>query len=441
MTAAAHNGPQGLDDDLVPPLNALQAMAESSRCLYCYDPACVNACPTGIDIPGFIHRINDGNVVGAAKTILSANIMGGTCARVCPTEILCEQACVRNAGEQRPVSIGRLQRFATDALMARGGGHPFARAPGSGKRVAVVGAGPSGLACAHRLSMLGHAVNIFEAKAKPGGLNEYGLAAYKMTGDFAQREVAFILGIGGIDIHYGKRLGDDLQLGALSGDYDAVFLAIGLAAGRPLGVEGSDLAGVMEALSFIEALRQGRAPAVAGRVVVIGGGNTAVDAAIQSHCLGAEDVVMAYRRGIAQMGATTWEQQLARISGVAIKPWLAPKRILGSGGKVTGVVFERTRLVDGRLQGTGTDVELSADLVLSAVGQELREGELAGIPVTEGRIGIDADYQTARPGVFAGGDCVKSGLDLTVQAVEDGKRAALAIDRFIRKGVSHGRSA
>jgi len=433
MTAAAHSGPQGLDDDLVPPLNALQAMAESSRCLYCYEPACVSACPTGIDIPGFIHRIADGNVVGAAKTILSANIMGGTCSRVCPTEVLCEQACVRNSGEQHPVAIGRLQRFATDRMLANGGSHPFARAADSGKRVAVVGAGPAGLSCAHRLSLLGHRVDIFEAKPKPGGLNEYGLAAYKMTGDFAQREVAFILALGGIVLHHGKRLGETIHLDALSRDYDAVFLAVGLSLPRAVGLEGDDLEGVIEALSFIEKVRQGNRATVGGRVVVIGGGNTAVDAAIQAHCLGAGEVVMAYRRGIAQMGATAWEQQLARISGVAIKPWLAPKRFRGSGGKVTSVLFERTQLVDGHLTGTGVDVELPADLVLTAVGQELRDEDLAGLAVQAGRVRIDADYRTERTGVFAGGDCVKSGLDLTVQAVEDGKRAVLAIDRFIRE--------
>ncbi len=432
MTAAAHNSPQGLDDDLVPPMNALQAMAESSRCLYCYEAACVRACPTAIDIPGFIRRIGDGNVAGAAKVILAANIMGGTCSRVCPTEILCEQACVRNTGEARPVAIGRLQRFATDALLARAESHPFTRAAESGKRVAVVGAGPAGLSAAHRLSQLGHRVDVFEARPKPGGLNEFGLAAYKMTNDFAQREVAFILGLGGITIHYGRRLGEDLPLDDLAGDYDAVFLAIGLARPRPLGLEGDGLSGVMEALHFIEALRQRKAPPVGGRVVVIGGGNTAVDAAIQAHCLGADEVVMAYRRGVEQMAATAWEQQLARISGVVIRPWLAPKRIVGAGGKATGVVFERTRLVDGRLTGSGAEVELPADLVLSAVGQELKEDELGGLAVRQGRIDIDDGYRTGRPGVFAGGDCVKSGLDLTVQAVEDGKRAALAIDRFIR---------
>ncbi len=255
-----------------------------------------------------------------------------------------------------------------------------------------------------------------------------------MTGDFAQREVAFILGLGGIALHYGKRLGRDVQIDALSKDYDAVFLAIGLGRPRALGLEGDALDGVVQALNFIERLRQGTPPAVGRRTVVIGGGNTAVDAAIQAHCLGAEEVVMAYRRGTDQMGATAWEQQLARISGVVIKSWLAPKRILGSGGAVTGVLFERTHLVDGRLTGTGVDVELPADLVLTAVGQELCEDDLTGIAVTAGRVDVDADYRTGRPGVFAGGDCVKSGLDLTVQAVEDGKRAALAIDRFIRRG-------
>lgn len=434
MTAAARqSGPQGLDDDLVPPLNALQAMAESGRCLYCYDPPCVSACPTAIDIPGFIRRITDGNVVGAARTILSSNILGGTCSRVCPTEILCERSCVRNAGEESPVSIGRLQRYATDALMARGGAHPFTRAAETGRRVAVVGAGPAGLACAHGLSLLGHAVEIFEARPKPGGLNEYGLAAYKMTGDFAQREAAFILAIGGIAIHHGQMLGETLDLDVLVRDFDAVFLGVGLGVARGLKIPGAELAGVRQALSFIEAIRQGLAPDLAGRrVVVIGGGNTAVDAAIQALCLGAGEVVMAYRRGLDQMGATAWEQRLARMSGVVIKPWLAPKRIEGANGKVGTVVFEQTRPSREGGQGTGDEIALPADLALTAIGQELGAPALPGVAVTDGRLAVDDEYRTSRAGVFAGGDCVKSGLDLTVQAVEDGKRAASAIDRYIR---------
>lgn len=424
-------GPKTLDHDLVPPLTRLQAMAESARCLYCFEAACVKACPTGIDVPGFIRRIADENVVGAARTILSANILGGTCSRVCPTEILCEQACVRTAGEQRAVAIGRLQRYAVDALMEKRG-HPFVRAAESGKRVAVVGAGPAGLACAHGLSRLGHRVDIFEAKAKAGGLNEFGLAAYKMAGDFAQREVAFILELGGMAIHSGKCLGRDLALDQLAADYDAVFLAIGLGLARGLNIEGSDLAGVMDALGFIEGLRQGARPSIGRRVVVIGGGNTAIDAAVQARCLGVDEVLMAYRRGPAQMSATDWEQQLARSSGVVIRPWLAPRRVIGTDGRVKAVLFEATRLDGGCLIGTGELVELLADTVLVAVGQGLRQADVGGLAVADGRIAIDAEYRTSRVGVFAGGDCVKSGLDLTVQAVQDGKLAAQAIDRFLR---------
>ncbi|MDR3435008.1 NAD(P)-dependent oxidoreductase [Telmatospirillum sp.] len=432
MNAVAHqSAPQSLNADLTPPLSALQAMVESARCLYCFEPACVSACPTGIDIPGFIRRIADGNVAGAGRTILSENILGGTCARVCPTEILCQQACVRNTGEERPVAIGRLQRFATDALMGKGG-HPFIRAAESGKAVAIVGAGPAGLACAHRLSLLGHRVDIFEARPKPGGLSEYGLAAYKMADDFAQRETSFILALGGIAVHYGRTLGETLDLDALSADYNAVFLAVGLGNPRPLGIAGDDLAGVEDALAFIEKIRQGVAAPILGRVIVIGGGNTAVDAAIQALCLGAGEVVMAYRRGAAQMGATAWEQQLALTRGVIIKPWLAPKRIVGEDGRVEAVQFERTILADGVFLSTGEVIEVPADLVLTAIGQGLRADDLAGLAIDGGRIVVDNRYQTGRPGVFAGGDCIKSGLDLTVQAVEDGKRAAQAIDRFIR---------
>jgi glutamate synthase (NADPH/NADH) small chain len=423
--------PIRLDADLTPPLSPRQAIAESARCLYCFDAACVSACPTGIDIPGFIRRITDGNPIGAGRTILAENILGGTCARVCPTEILCQAACVRSKAGEPPVAIGRLQRFATDALMARLP-HPFSRAPDSGKTVAVVGAGPAGLAAAHRLSLLGHRVALFDARPKPGGLNEYGLAAYKMTGDFAQQEVAFILDIGGIALHRGQRLGADITLDGLAAAFDAVFLAIGLSRSASLAIEGVDSPGVVDALSFIEGVRQGQPLAVPGRVVVIGGGNTAVDAAMQALCLGAESVTLAYRRGPAHMGATPWEQQLARSSGVVIAPWLAPQRIIGM-TRVEAVRFERTRLADGRLAGTGELVTLAADLVLTAVGQGLGTPDLPGVDIVDGRIAVDDAYQTARSGVFAGGDCIKTGLDLTVQAVEDGKRAAQAIDSFLRR--------
>lgn len=225
--------------DLAPPLNARQAALESARCLYCYDAPCVNACPTEIDIPGFIRSIAQENVQGAAQKILSANILGGSCARVCPTEILCQRACVRNnAQECAPVLIGQLQRYALDH--AGFDEHPFKRSPATGKRIAVVGAGPAGLSCAHRLAMHGHDVVLFEARTKAGGLNEYGIARYKLVDDFARREVEFLLQIGGIELRHGQRLGDNLALGALHDEYDAVFLGIGLAASKRLGLEDED---------------------------------------------------------------------------------------------------------------------------------------------------------------------------------------------------------
>lgn len=430
MSGSFH--PIGLDQDLVPPLSNLAAMAEASRCLYCYEAACVTACPTSIDIPGFIRRIGNGNLTGAAKTILESNILGGTCARACPTEVLCEQACVRNKAEKVSVAIGRLQRHAVEHLIDRGA-QPFHQGPSTGRRVAVVGAGPAGLACAHQLARLGHAVTLFDAQDKAGGLNEYGLAAYKMAGDFAAREVAFVLGVGGIEHRAGMALGRDVTLNELRQDHDAVFLGIGLGKTNRLAVEGEDLSGVSDAVDAIAALRQGTPPDVAGkRVIVIGGGNTAVDAAIQSLLLGAASVDLVYRRGTDQMGATQYEQDLARTSGVTLRTWLAPRCINGADGKVAGVEFERMEMRDGRLTGTGAMLTLPADIVLKAVGQKLDDSALAGLTLAGGKIAVDDDFATGLAGVWAGGDCVKSGEDLTVQSVADGKRAALSIDRALR---------
>ena len=284
--------------DLHPPFSPTQAMAEAARCLYCYDAPCVKACPTAIDIPGFIHRIRSGNLDGSAKTILSANIMGGTCGRACPTEVLCEQACVLNGRDDQPVKIGQLQRHAVEHLIESGAGHPFRRAPPTGRRLAVIGAGPAGLSFAHRAAMLGHGVTVFEAKPKPGGLNEYGLAAYKMAEDFAQKEVAFLLGIGGIVIEYGKALGPALTLDALRQRFDGVFIGAGLGGVNRLGVPGEELA--RDALDFIAELRQAKdksAVKIGHDVIVIGGGNTAIDAAVQARRLGARNVTLVYRRG------------------------------------------------------------------------------------------------------------------------------------------------
>ena len=420
--------------DLHQPLSLLQAKAEADRCLYCYDAPCIQACPTSIDIPTFIHQIRTGNIVGSAKTILSENVMGGTCARACPTEILCEQACVLNTSNEQPVEIGLLQRHAVDGLMAKAGAHPFGRAPDTGKHIAVVGAGPAGLSCAHRAAMLGHSVTVYEAKVKPGGLNEYGLAAYKMVADFAAREVEFLLGIGGIEIKYNQRLGDTLLLADLRTKFDAVYLGIGLGITNALGLEGENKTGILDAVDFIETLRQAAdksSVAVGDDVIVIGAGNTAIDAAVQAKRLGAENVTLVYRRGPEAMSATPWEVDLARTNGVNLRLWSAPKAIIGN-GSVTNMVFERTAMVDGKLAATGKTFELPADMVLKAIGQKIDTDVLNGFELEGGKIKISEGFATSIDGVFAGGDCIKSGEDLTVQAVEDGKQAAHAIDVFLK---------
>lgn len=419
-----------------PPLTRRQAAVEASRCYFCHDAPCLEACPTGIDIPGFIRAISTGNLRGAAVTILDENIMGGMCARVCPTEILCEHACVRTALEGRAVEIGALQRHAVDHLMDEGV-QPFVRRPATGRRVAVAGAGPAGLACAHRLSLLGHEVVVFEARPKPGGLNEYGIAAYKTPGDFAQREVDFILSLGGIDLRCGVALGRDIDLAGLRRDFDAVFLALGHNAARALGITGEDLEGVRPAVDFIAELRQAEDKAtvpVGRRVVVIGGGNTAIDAATQCRLLGAEDVTIVYRRGPGHMSATVVEQEWAQTNGVRIRHWAEPRRLIGT-SRVEAVEFEYTRLgADGRTAGTGETFRLPADQVLKAVGQHLVPsscGRPEDLPAfAGGRIAVDERRETSLPGVFAGGDCI-AGTDLTVSAVQDGKVAAHAIDAML----------
>lgn len=415
--------------DLHKPLNKLQAMTEASRCTYCYDAPCINACPTSIDIPTFIHQIKTQNTEGAAQTILSANIMGGTCARACPTEVLCEQDCVRNHDQGKPVEIGLLQRFAVDHLMAQEGPHPFTRAADTGKHLAVVGAGPAGLSFAHRASMLGHRVTVFEAREKPGGLNEYGLASYKMVNDFAQREVDFLLGIGAIEIKHQQRLGSDISLAQLEQQFDGVFIGLGLGATNALNLENEKLEGVKDAIEFIDDLRQTEdiSSVLPGQnVVVIGGGNTAIDAAVQSKRLGARQVHLVYRRGEKNMSATDWEVDLARKNDVIVHLWSSPASLSGN-GKIESITFDETREVDGKLQPTGNTFTLQADCVLKAIGQTLIMEHLEGIEFENNKIKVNSHFQTSRPKVFAGGDCIASGEDLTVQAVEDGKRAAIAM--------------
>jgi len=423
--------------DLHPRLDRHEALVAADRCYFCYDAPCMTACPTSIDIPLFIRQISTGNPLGSAKTIFDQNILGGMCARVCPTETLCEQACVRNTAEDRPVEIGKLQRYATDIAMEADRQFYSRKAP-TGKTVAVVGAGPAGLAAAHRLALHGHSVVVLEAREKSGGLNEYGIATYKAVDDFAQREVDYVTAVGGIEIQHGKALGRDFSLSDLTSRYDAVFLGMGLQGVNGLGIEGENLLGVEDAVDFIAALRQARDKAtipVGRRVVVLGGGMTAIDAAIQAKLLGAEEVTICYRRGKESMNASGYEQDLANSNGVIIRHWLAPKSIIGKDGTVRGIEVEYTAMQDGRLVGTGETGIIAADQIFKAIGQTFSASGLGALQFERGKIAVNAEGRTSIEGVWAGGDCVRLGEDLTVSAVAQGRDAAESINRALAAGL------
>ncbi|AGI69588.1 putative glutamate synthase [NADPH] small chain [Octadecabacter antarcticus 307] len=416
--------------DLHAPLDRHEAAVAADRCYFCHDAPCVTACPTDIDIPLFIRQIATGTPDAAANTIFEMNILGGMCARVCPTEDLCEQACVRELAEGKPVEIGRLQRFATDIVMAKGV-MPFNRAEPTGKNIAVVGAGPAGLSCAHRLAMLGNDVTVYDSQPKAGGLNEYGIAAYKTTDDFAAREVDWLLSIGGIEIKTGMALGTDLKIDDLVGGFAAVFLSVGLGGVNALSVDGDNKDGVDDAVSFIRDLRQASdlaALPVGRNVVVIGGGMTAVDAAVQSKLLGAQQVTIAYRRGRDAMSASRYEQDLAASFGVNLLFNVQPKAIHGN-GSVAEIELEYTSAENGKLTGTGETIRIAADQVFSAIGQTLTSD--GGLKLDGRKIAVTNAGRTSRDGIWAGGDCASGGDDLTVTAVAEGRDAAMDIHKTL----------
>ena len=384
--------------DIHTPLDARSAVVEADRCYYCYGAPCQTACPTGIDVPSFIRMIGQKNEVGAAGVILSENIMGGTCARACPVETLCEDACVRNTEDDRPIQIGLLQRFATDRASELGAKF-FTREPETGHRVAIVGS---------------------------GGLNEYGLAAYKMAGDYAQKEVEDILSIGGIIIKHGVKVGEDVSFAELQTNYDAVFMGVGLGTSKAMQLDGEQASGVINAVDYIHQLRQAEdlgKLSVGQNIVVIGGGMTAIDIAIQIKRLGAANVTMAYRRGKEHMNASLEEQEFALNEGVHIAHWAQPVSLHTEQGTITGVEFKKANI-----EGGETYI-MPTDMLFKAIGQSLTPINMATIEFVKsyGKYEVDDELRTSLPGVWAGGDCVAGSDDLAVSAVQDGKLAALSI--------------
>ena len=447
--------------ELHPPLTGEQAAFEAARCLFCFEAPCITACPTHIDVPGFIRKIGNGNTTGAARLILDANPLGASCARVCPVQALCEGACVVNHNHERPVSIGRLQRFATDVYFQNGMRPLPVAAPDTGQTVALVGAGPASLGCAAELRRLGYGAAIFERDPLPGGLNTYGIAPYKMPPEASLEEIGYIKALG-VEIHTSVVVNASpastgaaaasVTLAELQRDYAAVFVGVGLGATQKLAVPGEHLAGVHEALAFIRAYKSapyGTVP-VGRAVAVIGAGNTAVDAATAAVRLGAGKVTIVYRRSREEMPAYDFEYDLAKQDGIAFEWLTAPVEVLGEHA-VEGLRCVRMRLGarDARGRRTpeplpGSEFVLPVDMVIAAVGQEKRQSWLAGIPglqLLAGRIVADRDTaMTSVPGLFAGGDCANGGKEV-VNAVAEGKHAAHGIDRWLRSRAGGGAGA
>lgn len=426
--------------DIHPPFETRDAaLVEANRCLFCYDAPCTKSCPTGINVPKFIQQIATDNLKGAAHTIFQSNIMGGGCSRVCPVEKLCEGACVYNLMEEKPIAIARLQRYPTEKAIA--GKWPlFTRKENTGKKVAIVGAGPAGLSAAHVLSREGIDVTIYEKEPQGGGLMTYGIAAYKVTPEFCEDEVNYILGLGGITVKYDTELGRDIGLDELRSAYDAVFLAFGVGLARTLEIPGEELQGVVDAIGFIHAIRADGYPVVSvgDRVAVIGMGMTAIDAATQARRLGAAEVTLVYRRTQAEMPCTKTELDLAMLDGCQVIWLAAPKEIKGHDGHVTALVCSIMELgiPDGSGRrypvDTGETLTLAVDMVIKAAGQLPYSTLVGGAEIINdrGRIVITG-HETNVPGVFAGGDCVNGGKEV-VDAVQAGKDGAAAIVNYLK---------
>jgi dihydropyrimidine dehydrogenase (NAD+) subunit PreT len=436
--------------DIRPPFeNKTAAVVEANRCIFCYDAPCTKSCPTHIDVPKFIKQITTDNIKGSAHTIFSSNIMGAGCSKVCPVEKLCEGACVFNLLEEEPIQIARLQQYST-AKALENNWQLFQRKPSVGKKVAIVGAGPAGLSCAHVLSREGIDITIFEKEAKGGGLMTYGIAAYKVTPQFCEDEVNYITAIGGIEIKYNQELGKNISLADLQKNYDAVYLGIGVGIARNLDIPGEELEGVIDAIGFIYDLRDKGYPAipVGDKVAVIGMGMTAIDAATQSKRLGAKEVTLVYRRTQDEMPCTEFELNIAKLDGCEIIWLAAPKEVKSENahpddpvgrGKVKTLVCSKMILGEPDASGrrspidTGETFSLDVDMVIKAAGQVPFEDlvKANGINNKNGKIVIDDGSSTNIKGVFAGGDAVNGGKEV-VDAVEAGKDGAKAILEYLK---------
>ena len=426
--------------DIHPPFETRDAaVVEANRCLFCYDPPCMKSCPTSINVPKFIRQITTDNIKGSAHTIFSSNIMGAGCSKVCPVEKLCEGACVYNLMHETPINIAKLQRYSTEKAMENNW-QLFERKPSKGKKVAIVGAGPAGLSCAHTLSREGIDVTIYEKESKGGGLMTYGIAAYKVTSEFCEEEVNYITSIGGIDIKYNQEFGKDVTLEQLQQNYDAVYMAFGVGLARQLDIEGEHLQGVEDAIKFIYELRNNEYSkiAVGDKVAVIGMGMTAIDAATQAKRLGASDVTLVYRRTQSEMPCTEKELDIAKLDGCKVI-WLAsPKEIRGENGKVSQLVCDVMKLGEPDASGrrspvvSGETFTLDVDMVIKAAGQMPFQSLVNdnNIENNNGKISVDGKSSAKIAGVFAGGDCVNGGREV-VDAVQAGKDGAASILKYI----------
>ena len=415
---------------LKPYMNSTEAHYESSRCLYCYDAPCITACPTGIDIPKFIRQINASNAIGAAKTIYESNVLGYSCGKVCPTEVLCEGACVYNLQDVKPIEIGRLQTYATGKAIDSDK-KLFELKPNNGKKVAVIGAGPAGIAAACELRKEGFAVDIFEANAKPSGLTVYGVAPYKITNDEALNEMDYLIKQYDLNITYNNPINSKSQIDEIEAKYDAIFLGIGLGLTSDLGINGENLENCVGAVEFVADLRMNHSNlTIPKKVIVLGGGNTAMDAASESARMGADEVILAYRRSKEAMGAYEFEYDLAKSVGVRGMFNVSPLEIVGN-GKVSGVKFIRTEEKDGQLSTIpNSEFVIDCDWVLKATGQSKQKqflGMIQGLEMDKkGCIVVNDNFQTTNSKYYAAGDNVSGGQEV-VNAVANGKIAAIAI--------------